>query len=105
VELIAGEKIIMSANDSNATKEKVNDKLYNYYRSKEFVCDDTPLWKLVQVVNEAYNAKIIIGRKELSDKRLTTTFNNESLEQVLEVIHLTFDITIIKKEDGQIILQ
>jgi len=105
VELNAGEKIVMSANDSSATKEKVSDKLYNYYRSKEFVCDDTPLWKLVQVVNEAYNVKIIIGRKELNDKTLTTTFYNESLEQVLEVIRLTFDITIIKKEDGQIILQ
>ena len=105
VELIAGEKIVMSPNDSNAAKEKVSDKLYNYYRSKEFVCDDTPLWKLVQVVNEAYDTKIVIGRKELNDMRLTTTFNNESLEKVLEVIHLTFDITVIKKEDGQIILQ
>ena len=105
VELVAGEKIIMSANDSNATREKVSDKLYNYYRSKEFVCEDTPLWKLVQVVNEAYDVKIVIGRKELNDMRLTTTFNNESLEKVLEVIHLTFDITVIKKEDGQIILQ
>lgn len=105
VELIAGEKIVISPNDSSAVKEKVTDKLYNYYRSKEFVCDDTPLWKLVQVVNEAYNARIIIGSRELGDKRLTTTFNNESLDQVLEVIHLTFDITIVKKEDGQIILQ
>jgi ferric-dicitrate binding protein FerR (iron transport regulator) len=105
VELIAGERIIMAANDSNATKEAVTDKLYNYYRSREFVCDDTPLWKLVQVVNEAYDSKIIIGRKELNDMRLTTTFNNESLEKVLEIIHLTFDITVIKKEDGQIILQ
>jgi len=105
VELIAGEKINISANDSAATKEAVTDKLYNYYRSKEFVCDDTPLWKLVQVVNEAYDAKIVIGRKELNDMRLTTTFNNESLEKVLEIIHLTFDITVIKKEDGQIILQ
>jgi len=105
VELLAGEKIVMSSKDSIATKEAVNDKLYNYYRTKEFVCDDTPLWKLVQVVNEAYDAKIIIGRKELNDKRLTTTFNNESLEQVLEVIRLTFDITITKKEDGQIILE
>lgn len=105
VELSAGEKIIMSANDSNATKEKVSDKLYNYYRSKEFVCDDTPLWKLVQVVNEAYDAKIVIGRKELNDMRLTTTFNNESLEQVLDIIQLTFEITVVKKEDGQIILK
>lgn len=105
VELNAGEKIVMPADDNSATKEKVSDKLYNYYRTKEFVCDDTPLWKLVQVVNEAYNVKIIIGRKELNDKTLTTTFYNESLEQVLEVIRLTFDITVIKKEDGQIILQ
>jgi transmembrane sensor len=105
VELIAGEKILMTANDSITSKETVSDKLYNYYRSKEFVCDDTPLWKLVQVLNEAYDAKISIGRNELKDMRLTTTFNNESLEKVLEVIHLTFDITIIKKEDGQIILQ
>ena len=105
VELSAGEKINMHANDSNATKEAVTDKLYNYYRSKVFVCDDTPLWKLVQVLNEAYDANIIIGRKELHDMKLNTTFNNESLEQVLEIIHLTFDITIIKKEDGQIILE
>ncbi len=105
VELNAGEKILMPADDNSATKEKVSDKLYNYYRTKEFVCDDTPLWKLVQVVNEAYNVKIIIGRKELNDKTLTTTFYNESLEQVLEVIRLTFDITVIKKENGQIILQ
>lgn len=105
ITLNAGEKIVVSANDSTASKEAVSDKLYNYYRSKEFVCDETPLWKLVQVLNEAYDAKIIIGRKELNDMRITTTFYNESLEKVLDVIHLTFDITVVKKEDGQIILQ
>ena len=105
VQLNAGEKILMPANDSIASKETVDDKLYNYYRTKEFVCDETPLWKLVQVLNEAYDAKIIIGRNELNDMRITTTFYNESLEKVLEVIHLTLDITIVKKEDGQIILQ
>ena len=105
VELVAGEKILLSANDSSATKEAVNDKLYNYYRSKEFVCDNTPLWKLVQVLNEAYDAKISIGSKELNDLPLNTTFYNESLDKILEIIHLTFDITVIKKEDGQIILQ
>jgi len=106
VELVAGEKIVIHPSDSVATKEAVTDKLYNYYRSKEFVCDDTPLWKLVQVINEAYDVNIVIGRKELNDLTLTTTFNNESLDQILEVIRLSFDdITITKKEDGQIILQ
>jgi len=105
VELVAGEKIMLSANDSSATKEPVTDKLYNYYRSKVFVCDNTPLWKLVQVINEAYDAKISIGRKELYNMPLTAPFNNESLDKVLEIIHLTLDVTVIKKDDGQIILQ
>jgi transmembrane sensor len=104
VQLAAGEKLLLSANDSVAVKEAVSDKLYNYYRSKEFVCDNTPLWKLVEVLNEAYDANISIGRKELNDLRLNTTFNNESLDKVLEIIHLTFDITVVRKE-GQIILQ
>jgi len=105
VELNAGEKIVMDANDSNTIKEKVTDKLYNYYRSKVFVCDDTPLWKLVQVINEAYDVNIIIGRKELRDGKLNTTFNNESLDQILEVIRLSFDDITITKKDGQIILE
>jgi len=87
-----------------AEKEKVSDKLHNYYRTKEFVCDDTPLWKLVQVLNEAYKTNIVFGKEELKDLRMNTTFYNESLDQVLEVIHLTFNITV-RKENGKIILE
>jgi len=65
VELTAGEKLSIRAHDSVFAKETVSDQLYNYYRSREFVCDNTPLWKLVNVLNEAYDARIVIGRKEL----------------------------------------
>ena len=104
VTLQAGEKIKMPFTGTVATKEKVSDKLHNYYRTKEFVCDDTPLWKLVQVLNEAYKTNIVFGKEELKDLRMNTTFYNESLDQVLEVIHLTFNITV-SKENGRIILE
>lgn len=103
-ELIAGEKLHLTKADKNVVKEKITDKLYNYYRSKELACDDTPLWKVVQVLNEAYGANIMIERKELENLRINTTFKNESLDKILEVIHLTFDITVTRKE-GKIILQ
>jgi ferric-dicitrate binding protein FerR (iron transport regulator) len=86
------------------TEEKVSDQLYKYYRTKEFVCDDTPLWKLVQVINEAYHSQVIIGNPALKDMTLTTTFHNESLEQVLNVISITFNIKVVK-EGNTIILQ
>ena len=95
VELKAGERSLFGSKDSVLTKEPVEDHLYNYYRTKEFVCDDTPLWKLVDVLNEAYDAHIVIGRNELRSLRLNTTFQNESLEQVLTVISLTFNIKIV----------
>jgi ferric-dicitrate binding protein FerR (iron transport regulator) len=104
VVLDAGEKVSISAADSTMNKNKVSDKLYNYYRTKEFVCDNTPLWKLVEVLNDAYDANIIINGEELKNLKLTSPFYNESLSQVLEVISLTFDIDVIKK-GGQIILQ
>ncbi|CAN5812400.1 FecR domain-containing protein [soil metagenome] len=102
--LQAGEKLLLKAGDQLTNKELVSDQLYNYYRTHEFVCDETPLWKLVDVLNEAYNANIIIGRKGLGNLPITTTFNNESLDKILQIIHLTFDITISRR-NGQIILQ
>lgn len=104
ITLQAGEKINMPFTGAIAAKEKVSDKLHNYYRTKEFVCDDTPLWKLVQVLNEAYKTNIVFGKEELKDLRMNTSFYNESLDQVLEVIRLTFNLTV-RKENGKIILE
>jgi ferric-dicitrate binding protein FerR (iron transport regulator) len=90
--------------DSTMLKSQETEKLYNYYRTREFTCDNTPLWKLVDVLNEAYDTKIVIGRDALRNLPLTTTFNNESLDQILEIIRATFDITITR-QNNTIILQ
>jgi len=105
VELRANEKIRVDTRDSLMNKEKVADQLYKYYRTKQFVCDDTPLWKLVDVINEAYNSKILIDDPALSNLQINTTFDNESLDQVLNIISITFDIEVIKKGDTIILKQ
>ena len=99
VELRPNEKTRVAQNDSAIVKDKVQDKLYNYYRSKQFVCDNTPLWKFVEVLNQAYDANIIIENPKLRGLPLTAPFDNESLERILDVIHETFDITVIKEKD------
>ena len=103
VELRANDRIIVDEKDSVLSKEKVNDRLYNYYRTKEFVCDETPLWKLVQVINEAYHSNVVIGNPALNDLRINTTFHNESLEQVLNVISMTFNIKVERQGDAIIL--
>jgi ferric-dicitrate binding protein FerR (iron transport regulator) len=97
--LKAGETLTISAQDSAMAPQQTTGKLYNYYITKEFVCDDTPLWKLVETLNEAYNANIIIENEDIRSLPLTTTFHNEPLENILQIISETFNVTVVREAD------
>jgi transmembrane sensor len=99
-----GQKAITGINDAILQKQANTDQLYNYYRSKKFVCENTPLWKLVDKLNEAYDVQIIFGRDELRNLPYTTTFDNEPLDKILNVLSSTFNISVVK-EKGKIILR
>ncbi|OQP51818.1 hypothetical protein A4H97_26810 [Niastella yeongjuensis] len=99
-----GQKAITGSNEAILQKQSNTDQLYNYYRSKKFVCENTPLWKLVDKLNEAYEVQIIFGNEALRDLPLTTTFDNEPLDKILNILSTTFNISVVK-EKGQIILR
>ena len=104
IELHPGQRTVLGGVDSAMQAEPVKDRLYNYYRSREFVCDDTPLWKLVEVLNEAYETNIVIGRSELRNLSITTTFNNAPLDEVLVIVSETLGLKITRTAD-KIILE
>jgi transmembrane sensor len=95
--LVAKEKTETNWHDTTLLKSTITDHLYNYYRSKEFVCESTPLDELIQKLNEAYNAEIELGRDALRDVRITTVFRNEPLDNIIDVICQTFKIRADKK--------
>jgi ferric-dicitrate binding protein FerR (iron transport regulator) len=100
VSLKPGEMILIQPKASKPTKANNPDHLYNYYRSKEFVADNVPLYRMVEVLNEAYNAHVIIERKELNKLPLNTTFKtDDSLDDILKVISHTFKITVEQQHD------
>lgn len=103
ITLHAGERVNIRKGDA-LRAVKTEDKLYSYYVTKEFVCDDTPLWKLVETLNEAYASNIVIGNDDIRSLPLTTTFHNEPLENVLKIISETFNITV-DREGDKIILR
>lgn len=104
VELRAGEKITIGDKQTILRKEANTDQLYNYYRSKIFVADSTPLWRVVEILNEAYGVNIIIENDIHKNLPLNATFKEESLVEILNVITETFKITAVK-ENGRIILR
>ena len=104
IKVLPHQKAIVSKDKDAPEMEENTDELYTYYRTKEFICHGTPLWKLTGVLNEAYNAKIIIENKKISNLQLETTFHDESLDNILKVISETFNITV-EHRGNEIILK
>jgi ferric-dicitrate binding protein FerR (iron transport regulator) len=105
VQLKQKEKLEIEANDSALVKEPVTDQFYKFYRTREIVCDNTPLWKLVQVLNEAYNVNIVIENPALKNLKIDAPFYNEPLDDVLKVIMVTFPQITVEHRDSLIILK
>ncbi|MFC5284477.1 FecR family protein [Pedobacter alpinus] len=104
IELKPGEKVVVDDHYSSLQKQNVTDSFYNYYITKEFVANSTPLWRLVEVLNDTYDVKIIIKNERVKNLKLTTTFKDESLESIIDVITETFQLKATK-ENNLIILQ
>ena len=104
VQLMAKEKLIVRSEDS-FIKEKTSDQLHAYYRTNLLKADNTPVWRIVEVLNEAYDANIVVEGNNLKDLTLSTTFRLESsLDRTLDVISQTLNIKVIRSK-GKIILK
>jgi transmembrane sensor len=101
--LRAKEKTVIADSTDQLIKENAGSQLYQHYRTNEFVCDNTPLWQLVEVLNETYSANIVIADPSLRKLPITATFHQESLEGVLEIIGKTLAIAVVKEKDAIIL--
>lgn len=98
----AHEKAVIGMDETRLMKEANPDQLYNYYRTKTFECNGIPMWRLVEKLNEVYKVHIVIGETRLRNLPLTTTFVDESLDGILDVVAKTFAITVVR--NGQDII-
>ncbi|SDE48847.1 FecR family protein [Dyadobacter soli] len=80
------------------------DEFHNYYRTRRLFCDGTPLWRLVEILNEAYEADIVIGNERLRNLPINTTFDQNSLESILGVVSETLSLKVEQHGD-QIVLK
>jgi ferric-dicitrate binding protein FerR (iron transport regulator) len=79
------------------------DKNYLAWKTRSFVFEDQTLFDVSQQLNKVYQAKIIITSDSLKDARITTTFSNQSLDAILNVLSATLDLDV-RKSNGEIIL-
>lgn len=102
IELQPKEKVLIDGSSGEFTEEKVTDNLHNYYVNNRMDLDNTPLWRVVEVLNEAYGVKIRISSDQVANLRMTTTLKMGDLNNILSVISETFDLSV--ERDGQNII-
>lgn len=97
--LAPGEKL--TVNEQGELSKTQNDEAnFMAWRTRKLVFDSTALHKVVEDVNRLYDANLSIASEAIRDCPLTTTFNNDSLDDVLATIRILFDATVEKTEDG-----
>jgi transmembrane sensor len=99
IKLRPGEKVNINYKGDELRKEQNTDELYNYYRTHQFVLNNTPLWRVVEVLNEAYNSRIVIADKKLNNQPLTTTLKVGSLDNNLYIICKSLSVRTVKHEN------
>ncbi|MDN5284697.1 MAG: hypothetical protein JWR38_971 [Mucilaginibacter sp.] len=103
MKLNAGEKLNINYRTDELKKELNTDELYNYYYTHQFVLNNTPLWRIAEVLNEAYNVNMVVPDKKMANCTLNTTFRDGPLDDILNVIEQTLNVHAIKYENMIII--
>lgn len=90
---------LCQANGTLETKE-LEDLNYLAWKTKEFKFVDKPVGEIIEVLEKAYHVSVIADNLPVSDMRLTTTYNDQSFDAILNTICTALDIHYEK--DGKV---
>ncbi len=97
--LTPGQMVEVDANGEVSLRE--NDNLnFMAWKTRKLTFDNTPMKEVIGDIGRLYDVVLEIEDKQFLNCPLTTTFQDESLEDVLETIELLFNIEI--QQNGQL---
>jgi ferric-dicitrate binding protein FerR (iron transport regulator) len=99
VTLIKGERGIYDRLKSRISKMSNDDLNYLSWKTGILHFEETPLSVVLNDISEKYNVSFNCSDADIAGYKLTATFDNESLDSVLEVLKLTHHLTF--KHNGQ----
>jgi transmembrane sensor len=79
--------------------DTVPDQLYRYYVRQEFIFENTDLKRVFEVLGKAYGKQFVIDNPKTRELPYTATFEQQSLQEILEAILKTFDLKMEKKDN------
>ena len=103
VTLTAGDKGIYDRNSGHISKMVNTDKNFLGWKTGTLVFDEAPLSDVFEALGNRYNVQFNISDQQISNLRLTATFDNESLDSILEVIRTVHSVEISKSGNDYLV--
>ena len=75
--------------DKTVTRENTNIEKYIAWHRNVMILDDTPMPELARLLEQWYGVKVIVANEEIKRYKFTTTFDNEPLHRVLELLEIS----------------
>jgi len=97
--LSKGERGIYHLSGGSLNKLPVTRDNYLSWKTGKIRFNDTPLDEVCETLSNIFKLKIIPVGKNTREILLTVSFKNEELEDILDVISLTLDATVVHNED------
>ncbi len=86
-----GERAVFEKNKGIIIHREPLDK-YIAWRYEKLVFDETPMEEVARCLERWFGVKVVLTDPRLKNYRFTTTFENQSLQQVLELLELSSPI-------------
>ena len=99
--LIPNDYLTMNKNTGEVQLKNTNLDEYISWRQNIMMFDETPMAEVAKTLERWYGVKVIIADNEIYKNSFTTTFENESLFRVLELLELSSPTISIKYTPGK----
>lgn len=95
--LFAGDAGTIS-NEGYAGKIKLENQNFLYWKHKQLVFDNTTLPEVFKTLENCYHVNFQLHDESLQNHRITTSFNQASLAEVVDVLEILLDLKIEKTD-------
>jgi transmembrane sensor len=96
--LKAGECGSFSLESLSLVKTLIKDHNYAAWESGVFSFTETRLSDAIELIQQLYNVKFRFQNPNLGNCKISASFNNQSLDDILKMLEISFDMRIIKSD-------
>lgn len=100
--MVPNDFLAMSLTSGRVRLENKNLNKHISWVKNIIIFDETPMPEVAKILERWYGVKVVVADVEINKYRFTTTFENESLFRVLELLELSSPAIKIKYTPGKI---